>query len=179
MAFMNFPPESIGWPPPASQRFDIIIRKVRDIFIQEMNDCFDESAEHLEIKDGPFDKNGKFGECGSRTLYIYKYRRLGSWLYLKKETVCRNVLRMQFGEVAVDPPQMRFGRMFNYYEYIKCIRCELFLADPRLREIAERVFEPLAKSFPLPSVYYTEQFTDLSAWYPGERPELPKARLLK
>ncbi len=63
------------------------------------------------------------------------------------------------------------------YEGERPLKCELFLNDSQLRQTAHVVLEPLAKQLGYKRIDYIDMSHDSQAWYPGERPTLPKARI--
>ncbi|OGH91216.1 MAG: hypothetical protein A2534_00795 [Candidatus Magasanikbacteria bacterium RIFOXYD2_FULL_39_9] len=111
------------------------------------------------------------------TFQVGKTRRCGRWPFLWEKTVRRNVLRIT-GAVIPKPQEDVFGGD-RRYDSKGPLKCELFSDNPHLREIAQCFLESLAKRFYYDGVEYIDMFCDPSAWYPGERPELPKVRLLK
>ncbi len=67
---------------------------------------------------------------------------------------------------------------FAYVEQQESLICELFVLNLRVKCFADCVLEPLAKELGYSCVEYVDMSRDPSAWYPDERPELPKARIL-
>lgn len=110
------------------------------------------------------------------------------WWFRKKEfsgkllritDVARPIPIEEFeGTVGYARRNMSMNDQIVPYKGGEPLRCELFLNDPQLREIAQSVLEPLAKKLGYSRVEYVDMSNDPSAWYPGERPELPKAQLL-
>ncbi len=82
------------------------------------------------------------------------------------------------GTISFARRNIRMNDQIVPYEGEWPLKCELFLNDPQLRQIAHGVLEPLAKKLGYPVVEYVDMSNDPSAWYPHERPELPKVRLL-
>ena len=118
----------------------------------------------------------------------YDYRRLGyapfewtlyaekrSWRkwFLKSKVVLRCVvLRITYGE----------PRLLNGIYTIpgsESLKCELFRDTPEIRNIIQVVLGSVVDRIGIPSIEYISMSHNSSALYPGERPELPKARLLK
>ncbi len=95
------------------------------------------------------------------TLYVRKEKSSGWWLFSEKNTVRRKVVRVT---------------VFFFCD-LRCgvLRCELFLANKIVYDVAQRVLEPLAKGMGYSGVEYVSMSHDRSACYPGERRELPVA----
>lgn len=116
----------------------------------------------------------------SHTLSAYRYKRV---FILKNKLERRNVVRIitGFGDIGGKGCGYDFRRNnsedFTPYNGSEPLKCELFLNDPGLRRMARDILESLAKKLGYKQVEYINMSNDPSAWYPGERPELPEARI--
>ncbi|TSC84903.1 MAG: hypothetical protein G01um101413_287 [Parcubacteria group bacterium Gr01-1014_13] len=82
------------------------------------------------------------------------------------------------GTISYARRNIRMNDQIVPYKGERPLKCELFLDDPQLRQIAHTVLEPLAKQLGYKRIEYINMSHDPSAYYPGERSELPKAMLL-
>lgn len=166
------------------------IYHARDLFIKEMGDsCLQLNGEEELTSVGEY----LHKKSWVYTIDVFKVRKFRWWqIFRGKNTVGRNIMRVtdilgpnryitvernaSIGEIIRE----RSGCFFPPITGKEPLKCELFLTDPHLRNIAERVLEPMAKQLKYTRVEYIDMSQHKLAWYPGEpRPELPKARLLK
>lgn len=113
------------------------------------------------------------GDTAIHTLYLCKEKR-GRWW--RKITLRRPVVRIT--DVA-EPNRWSDGRYnFNRYRGVEALKCELFLQDERLALIVRTFLDLLAKRLGYGRVEYIDMSDDPAAFYPGERPELPKAKVV-
>lgn len=143
---------------------DPAIRKIEKMFIEMMKDCYGPSSKELV----------GIARDDSHTLILYafteKYIKYRLFFKKKGPPVRRYILRITHVLLA------KQVTMFNQ----GVLKCELFLNDQRLRNIAQLVLEPLKeKVWFRPGVEYIDMSNDPLAWYPDERKELPKAQPLK
>lgn len=151
--------------------FHNIVHQVAELFIRDMKSC---CAKNESVGVGgeyiPFK-----GECGF--IFIWKTERASKWFFWRKEHVQRSVLRVVNAHIYRSVPEISMGTGIKSNDP-PGVRCELYLADPRLRDIAQCVLEPYVEANGYLPVQYIDMSNDPSAWFQGERPELPKARLL-
>lgn len=145
---------------------DHAIFEIQRSIIAEMRDCFERGE--LIGKEV-----GYSGRTNLQTLYLCKDVRLASWLFLRKKTVYRRLLRVVD---AAEPKQSgSYESFLVHYNHLvqyngpEPLKCYLHLTDPRLRRIAERILEPLAKQLGYTRVEYTDESWDIErAWWPGQ-----------
>ena len=160
------------------------IYHAKDLFVKEMGNLCVSSNEFVVVKK-EFHNNRWV-----HTIYVCTEKEAPWWQLFLKRIVRRNVLRVtdilgpnrfitveensSIGRIVREEP----GRFFSPVTGKEPLKCELFLVHPSLRDSAVGVLEPMAKQLGYTRVEYIDVSKDKSAWYPGERPEFPKARLL-
>jgi hypothetical protein len=167
-----------------TQFVDEAIYHAKDLFVKEMGVCI--GLNELVGVKKEFSNN-----TWVHTIYVWAVKEAPWWQFFLKRVVCRNILRVTD---ILGPhrrlPMEYMSRGKTWRELPLCffppvtgkepLKCELFLVHPGLRDIAQRVLEPLTKQLSYTGVEYIDASKDKSAWYPGEpRPELPEARLLE
>ncbi len=145
---------------------DRAISEIQHLIIAEMRDCF-RNGELIGKE------TGYSGNTNLQTIYICKEKRLASWLFLRKKTLYRRLLRVV--DVAEPKPSGSYESFLIHYDKLiphggpEPLKCDLYVADLRLRDIAERVLEPLAKRLGYSYVEYLDRsYDDEFAWSPGE-----------
>lgn len=163
-------------------RLSKAIGEIMNLFLQEMGTYVDLSQEGVEINEE------RDRGLTIRTFYLYKYKRLGRWLYLRKKVVRRVILRIftyfQPAKLVPDNSGNRnsfFGTVqsVKIVDAVRSMKCELFIADQKLNDIVSRVLDPLAAELGYGQVKYVDAFESKLAWYSGEHPRLPNAQLIK
>lgn len=168
------------------------IYHAKDLFIKEMgSSCLDINGKEELTGIGKYLYKKSRVIAQVYTIDVFKVREFRWWQFFRgKNTVSRNVLRVTdiLGPNRLLPMEyMSRHRKWRELQYCfsppvtgeEPLKCELFLNHPGLRDIAQRVLEPMAKQLQYSRVEYIDMSKDKSAWYPGEFcPELPKARLL-
>lgn len=128
-------------------------------FFQEMrNDFSTHDEEFAEVSAEGIGDLVK--PCILSTLYLCKVKYYG-WFYLKKKTIRRKILRVTD---------------FLYGNDGESLRCESFLDNQALRDIAVHILTHLAIQLGYAYVEYIDMSNDRSARYPEN---LPEARIYK
>lgn len=163
----------------------ILVKKamddIKDRFVEKMVDSFKLNTERPRIDKGWLNEETAF----THTLYLCK---INLWRFWKELSPSRNILRIT--DVGEHYDQLHWHDwvnrgtfadipFFNQYKGSEPLKCELFSVDSRLRDIAQFVLGPLAKRLGYSHVEYIDMSHDRSAYYPGERPKLPKARVVR
>jgi hypothetical protein len=130
-------------------------------------------SEHESLKKEPLNSGRKKSGYApfTWTFHAEKHSR-GRW-FLKKRTVQCTILRIVYdGE----------PRLLNGIYTIpqnNSLKCELFRNSPSIRNAVESVLGWAVEKIGIPGIEFVDMSNDPSAWYPGERRELPKAKVLK
>ena len=137
------------------------IEQIIQRLVVDMGINFIGYVERVEIKK---ESSSVRSLCVSTDVYFKK------WLFFKKKVLAhRYVLRLTYIYVPREFSAFNEGRL----------KCELFLKDSRLRNIVQPIVERLTEA---PWFVHGVEYVDMSdsplALYPGERQELPQARLL-